>query len=302
MSGDRQGALLVTGASGQLGSRVLELLLESHTGPIIAVTRTPEKLAAFKDRGVLVRYADFDKPESLIEAFADTDRLLLISTDVVGQGDRRLQQQRNAVVAADKAGVTHIVYTSLVNPGPDSPVLLAPDHFGTEAALTASQLGWTVLRENIYADVMIFGLVQAVKIGKLFKAAGDGKAAYILREDVARASAAALSALFTGRRTLDITGPEALSQVDLAAIATTITGQQITYVPLELEVLLHNMVDAGIPRPVAEIYASFDTAIAQGKFSAVSSTVEDLTGHKAMNVREYLTTHPEILLQGVPQS
>lgn len=295
MSENGKPTLLVTGASGHLGRRAIELLLEGKAGKIVAATRTPAKLADLEARGVIVRHADFDDRASLAAAFAGVDRLLLISTDAVGQPGHRLNQHRTAVKAAEEAGVSHVVYTSLINPGPDSPVVLAPDHYGTEAALAETKMGWTVLRENLYSDLLPSSLGRAIQMKNLFSAAGDGKAAYITREDCARATAAALASTFAGQRILDITGPEALSQADLAAIATNISGQQVSYVPLTLEVLVQNMVSAGLPQPLAEAYASFDTAIAQGKFSKVSSVVEDLTGRKPTSVAEFLSEHREAL-------
>jgi NAD(P)H dehydrogenase (quinone) len=288
--------LLVTGASGHLGRRVVELLLEANAGTIVAATRSPEKLAEFASRGVIVRKADFDDPASLEAAFQGVDRLLLISTDALDAPGHRLQQHRNAVAAAEKAGVGHVVYTSLVNPGPDSPVLLAPDHQGTEDALSASGLGWTVLRENIYADTLLGSLGGAVQMGRLFNAIGDGRAAYITREDCARACAAALDSTFTGRRTLDITGPEAVSQADLARIASELSGQTVEYVPLEANVQVQNLVKVGLPEPIAELLVSFDTGIAQGQFSAVSSTVEDLTGRKPQRVADFLAENKAALV------
>ncbi len=297
MAENYQPTLLVTGASGHLGRHVIELLLELQTGKIIATTRTPEKLADFGDRGVIVRHADFERPDSLTEAFSGADRLLLISTDAVGVPGQRLNQHHNAIKAAEQVGVSHIVYTSLINPRPDSPVLLAPDHYGTENALTASKMGWTVLRENIYTEVLLGALVQAVQLGGLFNAAANGKAAYITREDCAYAAAAALTASFEGRRTLDITGPEALSQAEAAALASQISGKQLDYIPLELEVMIQNMVNAGLPRPLAETFASFDTAVAQGAFSTVTNSVEELTGRKPTRVAEFLAANRDALVR-----
>jgi NAD(P)H dehydrogenase (quinone) len=288
--------LLVTGASGQLGRQVVELLLKTHTGPIVAATRTPEKLDDLRTRDVIIRRADFDDPDSLLTAFAGVDRLLLISTDAVGEPGRRLQQHRNAVNAAAAAGVNHVIYTSLMNPGPESPVKLAPDHHGTEEALANTTMGWTLLRENLYTESLLRALAGAVAVGKLFSSAGEGKAAYITREDCARASAAALASTFTGRRALDITGPEAHSKADLAALAARLTGHKVDYIPLELNVYIDNLVAAGLPHPVAELIASFDTAIAQGKLSAVSPAVEDLTGNPPTSVEAFLTANRDALL------
>lgn len=290
MSKNNQPVLLVTGASGHLGSRVIELLLEAEVGTIVAATRTPEKLDNLSTRGVLVRYADFNDPASLSTAFAGVDRLLLISTDVLGEPGLRLQQHRTAIQAAAAAGVSHVVYTSLVGAEPKSPVLFAPDHYGTEDALATSPLNWTVLRNNIYAEMLLGSLGQAIQTGQLFSAAGEGKMAYVTREDCARVAAAALASSFNGQRILDVTGPEALSQAELAQIATQIAGKPITYVPLELEQLIQGMVGAGLPRAIAEILASIDTATAQGQFNVVSPAVEELTGSKPTSVREFLTT------------
>jgi NAD(P)H dehydrogenase (quinone) len=161
--------------------------------------------------------------------------------------------------------------------------------------LKESKMGWTVLRENIYMDLLLLSLPQAIEMGKIFNAIGDGKAAYITREDCARAAAAALASSYEGRRVLDITGPKAVSQYEVAAIVGEITGQEISYVPLELDTLIQNMVNSGLPRPVAEGYASFDATINQGKFGTVSSTVQDLTGRKPISVSDFLVAHRDVL-------
>lgn len=286
-----QNTLLVTGASGQLGRRVLELLLESNAGQIIATTRTPEKLADFGARGVIVRKADFDDSASLVEAFKGADRLLLISTDALDVPGRRLKQHVNAVKAAEAVGVKHVVYTSLINPSADSPVLIAGDHRGTEEALAASQLDWTVLRESVYTDMLPQVVGQAIQTGQLMTAAGQGKIAYITREDCAYAAAGALTDNFNGRRTLDITGPSAISHADLAAIASQMTGRAIAYIPLEPAVLVQGMVGAGLPQPIAELLVSFDTAIAQGRFDVVTNAVQQLSGHAPTSVADFLAAH-----------
>jgi NAD(P)H dehydrogenase (quinone) len=286
----------VTGASGQLGRRVLELLLEANAGPIIAATRTPEKLSDFADKGVTVRHGDFDDPASLATTFADVDRLLLISTDVLGQPGKRLQQHLNAVKAAEEAGVSHVIYTSITN-ATDTPVLFAPDHAGTEEALAQTALGWTILRNNLYMDFLIPPLNRAYEAGGYLKATADGKTAYVTREDCARAAAAVLNSSFTGQRILDISGPQSLSQAEVAAVASKVTNQPLNYVPIEHDALIDGMVGAGLPRPVAEIYASLDAAIAQGKFDVLTNTVQELSSQNPIALSELLATHKDALLQ-----
>lgn len=287
--------LLVTGASGQLGRRVLELLLEANADTIIATTRTPEKLSDFADQGVIVRYASFDEPDSLTQAFEGADRLLLISTDDLVEPGKRLNQHLNAVKAADETSISHVIYTSITE-ADDTPVSFAPDHAGTEEALAKTSRGWTILRNNLYMDLLIPTLSRAIQSGSLISSAADGKIAYVTREDCARVAAAALNSSFTGQRILDITGSQAFSQSEVAAIASSITGKPLNYIPVETEAIIKGMVDAGLPQPLAETYASIDTATAQGKFHVVSNAVEELTGQKPVALANFLTTHKDVLL------
>lgn len=296
MSNNHKPTLLVTGASGHLGQRVLELLLEAQTGPIIATTRTPEKLAAFAARGVTVRQADFEDPASLRQAFTGADRLLLISTDAVDGSDRRTKQHLNAVNAAADAGVKHLIYTSLTRPEPGSPITLAPDHYATEQALAASSLDWTVLRNNVYTDGLLQSLPRAVATGQLMAATGTGGTGFVTREDCARAAAAALAAETTGRRTLDITGPAIVTHAELAQMAQEITGRPVAYVPVPAEAMKAGIVAAGLPEFVADLIVSFDVATAQGVLAVTSSTVQELTGRPAQSVREFLTAQRAALL------
>ena len=288
MSKNDQPTLLVTGASGQLGQRVVELLLEADAGTIVATTRTPEKLADLAEKGVIVRHADFNQPDSLPEAFAGVDRLLIISTDSLEKPGLRVQQHQAAIKAAEAAGVSHVVYTSVVNPGPESVI---PDHYETEEALAASQLNWTILRNNLYADLLPSTIGQAIQMGQLFSAAGDGRLAYISREDCAQAAAAALLSSFDGRRTLNITGAEALSPADLAALASDIAGKPVTYVPLTKDELIKNMVAAGVPEPAAQFVGALDAATARGQFDVLSDDFAELTGHQPTAVADFLAAN-----------
>lgn len=285
--------LLVTGGSGHLGRRVLELLLEAKAGRIITTTRTPEKLADLAARGVEVRKSDFDDPASLVAAFAGVDRLLLISTDAL---DRRTTQQKNAVASAVQAGVKHVLYTSISNAQSGIPPVIADSHYATEQALAESSLDWTVLRNNIYTDMFLGTLPRAVASGQLVAATGTGGAGYVTREDCARAAAAALANPPAGRTILDITGPAVVTYADLAQILSRITGRTVVYVSVDVEQIVAGMVAAGLPEPVARIYAGFDTTIAQGSLAVASNAVAELTGQAPQSVEEFLTAHKAVLL------
>ncbi len=289
--------LLVSGASGHLGRRVIELLLETGERHIVAATRTPATLADLAARGVDVRQADFDDANSLPAAFAGVDRMLLISTNAIDQPGHRVTQHVAAIRAAEAANVRHIVYTSITNPTPDNPAFVVPDHKATEAALEASRLGYSVLRNNLYMDLLLGTVQQAMALGTLYSAAGNGKAGYVTREDCAHAAAAALAAPFDGRRTLNITGPAALSHTDVAAIVSRLSGKHIPYVALPVETLVKNMVAAGLPESFAAAYATFDVAIATGQLDMVSDTVEVLSKHKPIAAADFLAEYWKASIQ-----
>src|SRR5690242_3303702 len=129
MERERAVRVVVAGASGQLGRRTAERVIELR-GPedVILATRSPDAIADLAARGADVRFADVDRPESLREAFAGGDRLLLISlTDL----DRRVEQHRAAIAAASDAGIRHVVYTSCLRPEPANPAVIVASHHAT---------------------------------------------------------------------------------------------------------------------------------------------------------------------------
>lgn len=289
-------SILVTGAGGQLGRRVVELLIDSKAGSVIAGTRHPEKCIDLEKRGANVRRVDFDEPKTLSDAAAGVDRVLLISTDSMEPGKRGVQHKRAIDVLA-KSGIKHVVYTSLARAEEGSPVLLASDHISTEKSLAESGLGHTILRNNLYTDLLMMSLPKAVAMGKLFAAGGTGGAAYVTREDCARAAAAAVSAAFEGKRTLELTGPFVLTYADLAALASEVSGKRVDYVPMEPDALVGAMVtQGGMPEAVAKLWASFDVGMARGFFGPATMAFRELTGMAPRSVGDFLSAHRDALV------
>jgi NAD(P)H dehydrogenase (quinone) len=295
--------LLVTGAAGHLGQLVIAHLLDTLKVPanrIIATTRNPEKLAALTAKGVTVRAADFDNVASLTSAFAGAQRLLLISTDALDRPGHRLAQHKNALAAAAKAGVKHVVYTSMPMPE-DSPLLIAPDHLGTEQALAASPLSWTILRNCWYMENLFMSLPSAIATGQWYSAAGDGKVAYVARNDLARAAAVALASSDTSKTTHTLTGSEAFSTEEVARRVSALTGKPISVVHVPLEGLIQGMVAAtGWPVELATIFASFDTNTKAGRVAAVTQDLRKLTDREPQKFDDWLAANKSAL--GTPQA
>jgi len=288
------GPLLVTGASGHLGRRVIEHLLTTHGVPareIIAATRKPAVLADLAAKGVDVRRADFDDATGLVQAFRGARRLLLISTDKVDVPGARLRQHAGAVEAAARAGVLHVVYTSMYACDPGSPIPFAPDHHGTEQALAKSRLTWTVLRHTWYTELLLGSLPQAIKSGQLVSAGNDEGVNYVTREDCARADAAALAADSTANARHDITGPSVVNASALAALASELSGKPVKAVLVTPEQLEAGLKAAGLPPPVAALVTSIDVNTRNGTVRNVSDAVLKLTGKAPQSVRDFLAAN-----------
>lgn len=290
-----QKTLLVTGASGQLGRLVLEQLLELKAARIIATTRTPEKLATFAERGVEVRKADFDSAQSLARAFEGAERLLLISTGHLFPEGLRLSQHRAAVKAAVDARVQHVLYTSGPSPYPTQAGSLINDHYWTEQALAASPLEWTILRHHLYTETLIGALTNALKLGELASSAGDGGNNYVTRTDCARADAAALASDWSGRRILDVTGPNPVTQAELVSIASELTGRPLRYKKLTRDEHAKILAGAGLPPFVIDAVLGFNQAAARGYHEVNVPTVAELTGRQPVSVKTFLAAHRDSL-------
>jgi len=289
--------LLVTGAAGHLGQRVIAHLIESHRvapAQIVAATRNPDKLSTLAAAGVTVRRADFDDAASLSAAFAGVDRVLLISTDALDKPGRRLAQHKAAIEAAKKAGVKHVIYTSMPNPE-SSVVTFASDHLGTERALAASGLGWTVVRNAWYMENLFMALPAVLASGKWFTSSGEGRDPYISREDCARAAAAALASDQATNARYDITGSQAYTRAEIAALVSQVSGKPIDVIQVSDEQLAQGLTAAGMPAFFVPVLVSFDTNTRLGYFDLVSEDVRKLTGQAPQSLRDFLVANKSAL-------
>ena len=229
---DPQPRIVVSGASGQLGGLVVEELLDRGIRPenLILVSRTPLELERYAALGASTRFGDFLQPESLDSAYEGGERLLLISLNSNNRDPRvparRADLHQVAIDAAADAGIEHIVYTSFVDADNNvSPIAVA--HRATEAALRASGITWTFLRNQWYASRLIGEAVRMVAERRALVLPGDPGTAFVTREDCAAAAAAALMNMGHENRVYEITGPALIRMSELASIAREITDVEI---------------------------------------------------------------------------
>ena len=289
-------SVIVTGASGQLGRLVAESLM-SRSAPLelVLVTRRPAALSDLAVRGADVRRGDFDDPASLLKAFAGGSRMLLISTDAIG---RRVTQHRAAMYAAAAAGVGHVVYTSHVSPVQGNPIgEIARENAETEAALRDHGFTWTVLRFGSFAELQVGPASMAVAAGKLVSNAGDGRIVPVSRHDCAEAAAIVLTTSGHEARTYEITGPESLSQRDLAGLLAEVTGRAVRVVRVGDNMLTWGMGRCGVPTPVARAVTAFGRAVREGYFDVLDPAFEHLAGRPARSLRDVLIRHRGDLME-----
>ena len=291
--------LLVTGAAGQLGRSVIRYLLDTHKVPpakIIATTRNPESVADLAARGVVVRAADFNDATSLENAFKGADRVLIISTsDLDLKTGRRLKQHEAAVAAAKKAGVSHLLYTSMPNPEPVSPVLFAGDHYGTEQAIKASGIAYTIFRNGWYQENLFMALPHAIASGQWYTSAGDGRIAHGSRDDMAAAIAAGLASGSTDSKTYTLTGPRAYTTAEIAALVSEVTGKPLDVIQLPDDALTEGVKAAGVPEEFARVIVSFDANTRSGRIDMVTDAVETLSGRKPRTLKQFLEANKAAL-------
>jgi NAD(P)H dehydrogenase (quinone) len=281
--------LLVTGASGNLGRAVVAELRRLGAKKVIAASRTPGKHRELAALDVEEREADFDRPETLQTAFQSVERLLLISTDSLHAPDVRIKQHRAAIQAAVSAGVEHVVYTSIPNAHPTEGPSIPDDHFWTEVALFESGLDWTILRNNLYAEVILRFAQFAFKTGKLVSATQSRGRSYVTREDCARTAAAALLNA-TGKAIFDVTGPAPVTHEEIASILSRLSGKSIQHVNVAPNEVEKGLVAAGIPEFAARSVRELDEEASRGYQAIVTPTVTNLTGKVPMPVEDFLQT------------
>jgi NAD(P)H dehydrogenase (quinone) len=285
----------ITGASGQLGRRILELVIEkAGVQGIVAITRSPGKLADLAAKGVEVRKGDFADGEPLKAALAGIHQLLIISVDDIREG-MRPQLHGTAISAAKRAGVKHLVYTSAVKPH-HSPIPFLRDHARTEDLIVESGLDYTLLRNNFYHEAVLPLATQALASSAITTAAGAGAAAYLSREDCARVAAAVLTTSGHEGGVYEITGAHAWTREEIAAELSKIVGRKIAYASISEEALLQGMVSNGVSSNLAEFLVGMDRGLRLGALDVVSRAVEQLTGRPPETLPAFLARNKAALL------
>ena len=293
--------ILLNGVDGNFGSRAAKVLLEKWPHEDLVFTApTEEGLKAYAEAGVKTRIADFNNEEGLVKAFSGVDTMILISMPFVGP--KRRAAQKTALDAAVKAGVNRLVYTSIVGAGEKNiDIYEVNDHVWFEAYVKEQPIHYLFLRDSQYAEAMVSNYVNAYENTDniLANNMGDGKMAYISRDDCALAAACAAMSDWQDR-VIDVNGAEILTIAQYIDIANQVTGHNVKYVEISDEEQYAFFDSIGVPRTTEEMWAqtatnfpfcsdgmvTFGRAIRLGQMSTFTNDFEQLTGKKPMTVRE----------------
>jgi uncharacterized protein YbjT (DUF2867 family) len=282
------GLIGVTGASGQVGRRVVARLAAAGAAQRLIV-RDPARAPRPSDVDIEVAVAAFADRPALQAAFTGVDTVLLISA---AEEADRLTLHTNAVKAAVGARVSRIVYLSFLGAGPASTFTFARDHWHTEELIRAKGVPFTFLRDSLYLDMFpLFVGEDRMLRGP----AGDGRVAGVARDDAADVAAAVLLGSGHDGQTYDLTGPTAFTLTEAAAALTEAAGVPIGYHAETIEEAYASRARYGAPEWAVDGWVSTYTAIAAGELDTVSDAVGRITGNPPMGLVEYLARNPNTL-------
>ena len=279
--------ILVTGATGQLGTAVVKNLLEkTSANQVAAFVRNESKASAWRDKGVDIRVGNYDDTDSLDKAMQGIEKVLLIAgTDE----EKGLRQHQNVVGAAKKTGVKYIVYTSR---NLKVPLALANKlmvrHFQTEDCIKASGLNYVLFRNALYMDTIPLFVGEKVFDMGINLPTGDGRVSFALRSEIGEAIANALLESSSDNRIYQLTGSESYSFNDVAATLTDLSGKEVGYTPAEKLVFEAQMKERGTLETVVQKIVGFLTDIKNGQEEEVSPDMENLLGRKPASLKEGL--------------
>ncbi len=277
--------ILVTGATGKLGTKVVEALLKKVPADQLAVSvRNPQKAEGLRSLGIEVRHGDFDQPETLEKAFAGIDRLLIISAD--GDNETRIRQHTHAVEAAAKAKVGFIAYTSVGN-AQESTLFLAPVHSHTEKAIQATGIPYSFLRNNWYLENELSSIQGVLAGAPWVTSAGEGRVGWALREDYAEVAAAVLADSGHENTIYELSG-KPLTQGEFAAALGSVLGKEVPVQQVDDATYGEIMKGAGVPDFVIPMLVAIQAGIRKGSLDGASGDFEKLLGRPATPVAEAL--------------
>jgi NAD(P)H dehydrogenase (quinone) len=278
--------IAVTGANGQLGQKVIQTLLNTEkANTIVALVRNPDNAHALKQLGVVIRQADYNKPETLKSAFEGVEKLLLISGTEFG---KRFEQHKAVIDAAMAQNVSLIAYTSLLK-ADTSPLLLAQEHKQTEAYFKDVLAPFVFLRNGWYTENYTDNVDSVLQMGAVAGAAKQGVFSTASRQDYADAAVAVLlSSQNQAGKIYELAGDTGFTLMEYASTLSEITGEDIGFLDMDESAYREALIKAGLPEGMAAALADSEHYAASGWLQDNSGTLSSLLGRPTATLRATL--------------
>jgi uncharacterized protein YbjT (DUF2867 family) len=276
--------IAVTGSTGELGGRVAARLADAGVSQRLVV-RDAGRAPRLPQSEVAV--AAFEDAEATRRALLGVRTLLLVP---IHEGPGRIAVHATAVAAAVTAGVERIVYFSFVGASPEATFTHVRDHYATEQLIRQSGVAHTFLRNSLYLDfVPYFTSAEGVMAGP----AGDGRVAWVARDDIADVATAVLTQDGHAGQTYDVTGARALTLAETAAQLADAIGRPIRYAAETVEEAYASRAKYNAPEWEVDGWVTTYVAIANGELDVVGDTVRRLAGHEPQTLADLVRIHPE---------
>ena len=286
--------ILITGATGQYGAKAIEHLLKKgvEARQIAALVRDAAKGQHLQDQGIELRIGDYANVESLVQAFQGVDKLLLVSSNDRGAVANRTAHHVNVIRAAQEARVNQLVYTSFVTkPGAQDSAIadFLDSHAQTEQYLKDSGMAYTILQNGIYLEMIpLFAGAKVAETGVILFPAQEGKASWVLREELAEAAAHVLTTAGHENQTYVLTNTEATSFRDIAQDLSGVLGKDVRYQSPPVEEFKTTLQQFGVPDVYIGLFVTWASAVAQGMMDVEDSTLATFLRRKPTTTAQFL--------------
>jgi len=278
--------ILVTGATGHVGSELVRLLAEAGT-LARALIHSPDKAALIQRLGAQTALGDFEQPDTLDAAMAGCDHVFLLSPP----SPRQPEQEQNVIDAAKRAGVAHVVKQSVPGADPDAGLVFGRWHAQIEQYLAQSGLAHTLLRPNYFMQNFLMSAQPVADQGALYGMTGEGRISYIDTRDIAAVAAQVLTSLGHEGNSYTLTGPEAMPAAEVAEQLSAATGREVRYVDLPPDAFRQALAGAGLPGWLVDALIEGNTQLAAGHGAGVTDEVARLTGRPARSFKQFAADH-----------